>query len=165
MDVLELKKMSVCFYYEHLDLNFKDIIDTINNDFYTKIKMYESSKLNTTKPEDFQTLFEIYLKYSMSSSRVYTNNSTLIIDLANKDTKLMKQLKPLILHNLLHDSQFEKLIYSLYENNLNVSKTAQDVFMHRNTINNKLDTIEKETGLNIQNFYDALALYMLLNFK
>ena len=162
MDVLELKEKTVCFYYEHLELNFKDIIDTINNDFYTKIKLYESGKLN--KPQDFKKIFEIYLQYNINSSRFYTNNGILIIDLANKDLKLLKKLKPLILHKFLHDSQFETLINSLFSNNLNVTKTAQDVFMHRNTINNKIETIEKETGLNIQNFYDALALYLLINF-
>lgn len=164
MDIIELKGKTVCFYYEHLDINFEDIIETINIDFDTKIKIYESSNLNINKPREFQKLFEIYCHYAITSSRIYTNNSILIIELANRDTKMMSELKPLILHKVLHDSQFEKLIKSLYFNNLNVSKTAQDVFMHRNTINNKIELIEKETGLNIQNFYDALALYMLLNF-
>ena len=45
---------------------------------------------------------------------------------------------------------------------LNVSKTASFVYMHRNSINNKLDLIEKETGLNIQLFNEAVTMYNLL---
>lgn len=164
VEFLELKGKTVGFYFNHLDLSFKDIINTINNDFYSEIKVYESGRLNLNKPQDFQSLFELYIKYA-DPSRVYTSNSNLIIDIINKETKKMKILKSIILHKLLQDSQFTKLTESLFENNLNVTKTASDVFMHRNTINNKIDLIKKETGLNIQNFYDALAMYMLLNVK
>lgn len=165
VEILELKGKIIIFYFENLDLSFKDIINAINNDFYTSIKIYESGKLNTRKPQDFRNLFEIVLKFLYSISFSYVNNSVLILELASINTKEIKNLKPIILYKVNQDSQFEKLVNSLYDNNLNVSKTAKDIFMHRNTINNKLDMITKETGLNIQNFYDALAMYILLNAK
>lgn len=163
-DFLELKGKTVCFYYHPLDVHFKDLISTINSDFYTEIKLYESSKLNIKKPADFLTLFELYLKYT-NHAREYTSNSDLIMDIVNKNPKVVKVLKPIILYKVLQDSQLIKLIEGLFANNLNITKTANDVFMHRNTINNKVDIIASETGLNMQNFYDALAMYMLLNLK
>jgi len=53
----------------------------------------------------------------------------------------------------------------MFDNNLNVTKTASEVYMHRNTINNKLDYIKKETGMNIQEFKDAVSMYWLIKFK
>ena len=50
----------------------------------------------------------------------------------------------------------------MFVNNLNVCKTANYVYMHRNTINNKLAVIKEETGLDIQNFQDAVLLYVLI---
>ena len=50
----------------------------------------------------------------------------------------------------------------MFVNDLNVCKTANYVYMHRNTINNKLITIKEETGLDIQKFQDAVMLYVLL---
>ncbi|HPT89365.1 MAG TPA: helix-turn-helix domain-containing protein [Bacilli bacterium] len=55
------------------------------------------------------------------------------------------------------------IIKSLFENNLNITQSSQVVYMHRNTINNKLDMIKRLTGLNIQNFKEAVAMYLLLN--
>lgn len=53
----------------------------------------------------------------------------------------------------------------MYKNDLNVSKTASAVYMHRNTVINKLDVIKKTSGLDIQRFYDAIAMYNLIYIK
>ncbi|MDD3106793.1 MAG: helix-turn-helix domain-containing protein [Bacilli bacterium] len=53
----------------------------------------------------------------------------------------------------------------MFEHDLNVSKAAQSVYMHRNTVINKLEFITSETGLNIQNFKHASCMYWLLNVK
>ena len=37
--------------------------------------------------------------------------------------------------------------------------------MHRNTINNRLDLIKRESDLNIQKFQDAVAIYNMLKLK
>jgi DNA-binding PucR family transcriptional regulator len=37
--------------------------------------------------------------------------------------------------------------------------------MHRNTVINKLEYIKNATGLNIQNFHDALCMYWLITIK
>lgn len=41
-------------------------------------------------------------------------------------------------------------------NNLNVSETAREMYIHRNTLIYRLDKIERLTGLDIRNFSDAL---------
>ena len=67
-----------------------------------------------------------------------------------------------MLNKYLNDNQFMKFLYALFENNLNVSKTAKNVFMHRNTVNNKLASFENDTTLVLQNFKDAIVVYELL---
>ena len=59
----------------------------------------------------------------------------------------------------------EKLILAMFNNNLNVTQTAKAVYMHRNTIINKLEFIRLETGLNLQNFKAATCLYWLMKIK
>lgn len=44
---------------------------------------------------------------------------------------------------------------------LNVSETARAMYVHRNTLMYRLDKIEKETGLNIRNFIDAVTFRIL----
>ncbi len=47
------------------------------------------------------------------------------------------------------------------ENNLNVSETSRAVYLHRNTLNYRLNKIERLTGLNIRNFPDAVSFRMM----
>ena len=50
---------------------------------------------------------------------------------------------------------------TFFEKDLNVSETARALYMHRNTLIYRLDKIERETGLDIKKFSDALNFKML----
>ncbi|HHU56160.1 MAG TPA: hypothetical protein GXZ48_05690 [Acholeplasmataceae bacterium] len=162
VDILELKGKTVCFYYDILEYDLKNILVAASDDFGMNFKTYISGKLYTDKPKGFQTIFECYLQYGTNNSRLHTNNGDLILDLAKKDISKLDTIKPYILNKIYNDSQYEKLINSMFENNLNVTKTAKDVYMHRNTINNKIEFIKEETSLNMQSFKDAVAMYLLI---
>ncbi len=47
-------------------------------------------------------------------------------------------------------------VEKLFENNLNISETARQLFIHRNTLVYRIDKIYKKTGLDLRNFEDAL---------
>ena len=79
--------------------------------------------------------------------------------------KKLKEIKPAVLNRISEDTQMEKLILAMFENNLNVKRTAETVFMHRNTVIGKLEYIKQETGLNLQKFTDAACLYWLIKAK
>ena len=53
-------------------------------------------------------------------------------------------------------------INKFFENNLNVSETARQLFVHRNTLVYRLEKLEKSTGLDIRNFEDALTFKIAL---
>ena len=74
-------------------------------------------------------------------------------------------IKNNVLGKVLNDPLNESLIIGMFENNLNVLKTSKMIYMHRNTLNNKLEMIKKESGLNIQIFQDAVAMYLLIKIK
>ncbi len=46
-------------------------------------------------------------------------------------------------------------------NSLNVSETSRNLYLHRNTLTYRLDKIEKETGLNIRKFSDAVTFRLI----
>ncbi len=47
-------------------------------------------------------------------------------------------------------------IHTFFENNLNVSETARQLYVHRNTLVYRLERIEKSLGLDIRKFEDAM---------
>ena len=58
---------------------------------------------------------------------------------------------------ILEDQEIIKTADCFLENNLNASETSRKMYLHRNTLNYRLDKIEKATGLNIRKFPDALT--------
>ncbi len=54
------------------------------------------------------------------------------------------------------DEETIQTIYKFFENNLNVSETSRQLFVHRNTLVYRLDKIERLTGLDLRNFDDAV---------
>ena len=50
-----------------------------------------------------------------------------------------------------------KIINKFFENTMNVTQTAEQLYIHRNTLVYRLEKLEKATGLNIRNFDDALT--------
>jgi carbohydrate diacid regulator len=53
-------------------------------------------------------------------------------------------------------------INKFFENNLNVSETARQLFIHRNTLVYRLEKLQKSTGLDIRKFEDALTFKIAL---
>ena len=53
-------------------------------------------------------------------------------------------------------------INKFFENNLNVSETARQLYVHRNTLVYRLEKLQKTTGLDIRVFDDALTFKIAL---
>ena len=53
-------------------------------------------------------------------------------------------------------------INKFFENNLNVSETARQLYVHRNTLVYRLEKLQKSTGLDIRVFDDALTFKIAL---
>ena len=65
-------------------------------------------------------------------------------------------------NNLVHlfsESELGDIIEALVNNDLNISQTAQELYMHRNTLLYKLERVEEKTGINPK---EAQGLFMLL---
>lgn len=53
-------------------------------------------------------------------------------------------------------------IEKFFENNLNLSETARQLYIHRNTLVYRLDKIQKLLGLDLRNFHDALTFKIMM---
>ncbi len=60
------------------------------------------------------------------------------------------------------DEEALNTIHKFFENNLNVSETSRQLFVHRNTLVYRLEKIQKVTGLDIRVFEDAMTFRIAL---
>lgn len=81
-------------------------------------------------------------------------NGDLRVELADK--LLTKEII-----SVFKDEELKSSIDAFFVNNLNISETSRNAYMHRNTLLYRIDKIYKMTGLNIRNFDDAVQLQVM----
>lgn len=164
--ILENMLVYICnnhylFIFQNKDkLELKNFIELINEDLGERTYVLEGFSISKDNKEYLmQTLKIVMEEYHLN--KMYSSTADLVLAINDKREEI-SILKKAILDKYLNDSEFIRLIETLFKNNLNVSKTAVDSYMHRNTINNKLSNFERDTNITIQNFKDAVAVYELL---
>lgn len=55
------------------------------------------------------------------------------------------------------DEEIVSTVNKFFDNNLNVSETSRQLFVHRNTLVYRIEKLEKSTGLDVRTFDDALT--------
>lgn len=60
------------------------------------------------------------------------------------------------------DEETLATVNKFFENNLNVSETSRQLFVHRNTLVYRLEKLQKSTGLDVRTFDDALTFKIAL---
>lgn len=160
--VFKLNNDIIIFYADELESkDIYDMVSSISVDLDKKIKMFKGNIVNSNNIDGFDEIYKAYVRFS-SKDYSYSDISDLVIYLLTNDMNTLSSIKNYLLEGIINDTQIIKLILSLCENNLNVTKTANSMYMHRNTINNKLEMIKKETGFDIQVFNDAMTLFLLI---
>lgn len=60
------------------------------------------------------------------------------------------------------DNETLATVNAFFKNNLNISETARQMYLHRNTLGYRLDKITRTTGLDVRKFDDALTFKIAL---
>lgn len=93
-------------------------------------------------------------------------NQTIVQTVASESLKVMalKMKESLItneLNSLFHqDATWIPLIHTLFKNQGNISLTAKELFMHRNTIQYRLDKFHEQTNLSLRKMDGLLLAYL-----
>ena len=56
-------------------------------------------------------------------------------------------------------------IEMFFKKDLNLSDTARQLYIHRNTLVYRLDKVQRQTGLDLRSFDDAITFNILMELK
>lgn len=158
--VIEEKKM--------ISLAEKDIInlsETLESDFYVRISFYIGKIHPYTEklPELFQQekkYFHFGQKY-LQHTHIFTFERIFPSYIAGH---LPAELKLLINQEikeaLVDDAEMFATIKVFLENNLNASVTAKKLYIHRNTLQYRIDKFVEKTGIGFKDFYGAFTVFL-----
>lgn len=150
-------------------MDYEQIIDIIMADFYSKINFFIGEVKNTFT--DVQDYYESIIK-----------SGPMIFQIANKEVIDYIEAVPYIILNFMDDStkklvvdsilkdfqddeEMLQTIQSFLTHNLNVSETAKQMYMHRNSLQYRIDKFINVTGVNIQQFDEAITVQLALHIK
>lgn len=102
-------------------------------------------------------------KTAIYTDSVFTQFCNHVIGCLNPDQQASiseKFLTPEIV-SVMKDKELIECINAFFKNNLNISETSRNAFLHRNTLLYRIEKIYKITGLNIRNFEEAMSFRLL----
>jgi len=145
-----------------INIDISETVKALTDDLGIDLKVFKSNKIYSNNYEFLNTLKKMYYKYENLINDNFITIKNLCHTILEKNIEDISIIKPIIINKILNDSKLYEIVNGMFINDLNVSKTANYVYMHRNTINNKMIVIKEETGLDIQKFQDAVILYALI---
>lgn len=139
------------------ETSFDELINSINTDLYHNLSLYESSffESETELKDDMQKKM-ITLKFD----RPYLNDKILFYDRIL--SYIDEQAKKMILKQFYEDAEFLNSMKVFIEKNQNTSEAAKALYLHRNTLINRIDKFYRVTGFDLKKFEDAAIIYLLI---
>ena len=133
----------------------KNSLLTLGDDLLLLITAYISNP-----SYDMNGELKIALELLKSAKSGVYNLKTIL--LSNEENKMKNEVFDLITDNMGIDANFIK---TFVKNNLNTSKSAKELFIHRNTLIYKIDRFQRERNFDLRNFIDCFILYSLIDSK
>jgi DNA-binding PucR family transcriptional regulator len=103
---------------------------------------------------EIEVIKKAFLRICHSDSKYKTYYSKDILD---NDYQKVKELYK----DKLHD--FKDVIEAMFKADLVITQAAKISYLHRNTVINKISQLKQYSGLDLQNFYDAMRVFMILH--
>lgn len=137
-----------------LSVNIRFYIGETRNSF-TGLKAYYDNILNQV-PIVFSSTNKEVVYYAESIGYLLLHR----LSIEEKECFLTSILK-----DFKNDPEMLQTLNVFFESNLNISETAKKMYMHRNSVQYRLDKYINETGINIQRFNEAISVKIALLIK
>lgn len=163
-NVVIVKYLKYNIAFGNFDNSVKDMFQALSSDLGYDVSVNLGFLVSSkTAGQSIVTYINYYDKFIYSTG--FTNISDVVIAANNKDTNIVEIISDNTISKIKEQNNYIEIVNSLFKNNLNVSLTSKLLYMHRNSVLNKIDQVKKITGLDIQNFKDAYTLKILLDIK
>ena len=142
-------------YYEDDALDYAGFYQLIREDFSVKLTML----IEPYTEDDLPVSNECTLHLDRMKSGIYAYEEVLLEGLLSKDQIMIQKLKKYITSQL-----HQEVIHSVrafIDYNMNSSVTAKALFMHRNTLNYRIDQFIHATYIDVKHFVGAMVIYLL----
>lgn len=163
---------------ENSDADNKEEAESIANMLVDMVNVETMSKVRvgySNPAADIKEVSKAYreAKMAVEVGKIFYSDKTIVAYNMLGIGRLIYQLPPELCDMFLEevfggvmpdkfDEETLATINKFFELNLNLSETARQLYIHRNTLAYRLERIEKMTGLDIRSFEDAMTFKLAL---
>ncbi|MCR4932604.1 MAG: helix-turn-helix domain-containing protein [Lachnospiraceae bacterium] len=169
-NIILIKNVTDCSGIDDLINISKTIVDILNTEAMLKVRVSFGTKVNELK--DVSKSYK-EAKLALDVGKIFYAEKEVISYSSLGIGRLIYQLPENLCHIFIDEIFKEGMPYAIdeeilttvnkfFENNLNVSETSRQLFVHRNTLVYRLEKLEKATGLDVRTFDDALTFKIAL---
>lgn len=146
--------------------SFSEIIDVFSSDFYLDIRLFISPFFGnfSEAPNFYQWLERAFQFVRSTTTQAVITYQKAIPFLLMED--LHKTDYENLIHTILQETQEDDTLLDsiqiFLECNSNVSLAAKTMYMHRNSLQYRIDKFIEKTGIDVKQFEGAIAVYLVL---
>ncbi|MFC3883827.1 PucR family transcriptional regulator [Bacillus songklensis] len=153
--------------FEHLtphEHNLDVVIDVLISDFNSKMQFFEGQthRLPIAPGSQFQlekNWFHLCKQVLHHKKMIRITDVFAYLLLTHTPDSLKKELQNAV-SQVAQDEELLKTVKMYLECNLNVSLTSKKLYMHRNSLQYRIDKFIEKTGIDIKHFQGAVAAYL-----
>jgi carbohydrate diacid regulator len=169
-NIIVVKELKPTEGYDDLERTGKVILDMLNTEAMTKVNVSYGTIVNEIK--DVSRSYK-EAKMALDVGRIFFSEENIVayskLGIGRLIYQLPMTLCKMYIREVFRDGSQEELdeetlstVNKFFEDNLNVSETSRNLYIHRNTLVYRLDKLQKLTDLDLRKFDDAVAFKIAL---
>ncbi|MEB1807964.1 MAG: helix-turn-helix domain-containing protein [Bacillaceae bacterium] len=147
--------------------DFEELSAALTADFFINVHFFVGAKLSkiTTARQQYgweEKCFSVMKDLSTSQHVSYYHQATPYLLLEHVPIEALQKISSQLIKEVNLDKELIKTIQVYFKNNLNTTLAAKELFMHRNTLQYRIDKFIEKTGIDIKHFDQAVSVYIAL---
>ncbi|GAA0300742.1 hypothetical protein GGQ92_001458 [Gracilibacillus halotolerans] len=147
------------------EISYTEIAEVLTTDFYMDVKLFVGPVLHNIKKAStfYQWMKNCYRMTRNSKQSVLSYIQSIpyiVLQPITKEERLL--LCESLLHEVSDDEELLKTIQIFLESNSNTTLAAKKMYMHRNSLQYRVDKFIEKTGIDVKQFEGAIAVYLCL---
>ena len=161
---IEVLERQIWIYFrQDFDTSLEDVIINLSQDTLADFRLYQSYQFDSIKSlEENRVFITEKLKSIEFNSYIFIDDH---IILKHFLTSLNQPFRHHMLRKYNQDPVMLDTIKTYLESNQNMSVAAKSLFLHRNTLIQRIEKFYQATGFDIKKFIDGFLIYHLLLIK
>ena len=169
-NIILVKELKTNENYDDMNKTAEVLVDMLNTEAMSAVNVSYGTIVNEIKAVS-RSYKEA--KLALEVGKIFYSDKNIIsysnLGIGRLIYQLPKQLCEMFIKEIFDgkspdefDEETITTINKFFENNLNVSETSRQLYIHRNTLVYRLDKLQKSTGLDLRVFEDAITFKIAL---